>query len=302
MPALVLVIYDSQVIHDLLEVRLRPEGVTLLHAFDADAGVHMAVERQPDLVLLDVAMPGVSGFDVCRRLKEDSRTTALPVVFLSAVDDIEAKVRGFDLGAVDFVTKPFHPSELRARVRAVLRTKRYQDLLAARAQLDGLTGLWNRFYFDRRVAEELAASRRYGRVVSLAMLDLDFFKRCNDRFGHPFGDRVLQHVGETLAHTLRTTDAACRYGGEEFALILPDSDLRAASIACRRVRERIAELSFAVDGETVRITASIGLACTTLLGAENVNPESLIRLADDALYRAKHTGRDCVCIALAAAA
>src|SRR5262245_45435509 len=187
----VLVIDDSELIHDVLAVRLRPEEVLLHRATSAADGVARARELAPDLILLDLTLPDATGFEVLRRLKEDPATAQVPVIFLTAAADTEAKVKAFDAGAVDYVTKPFQVAELRARVRAALRTKRYQDLLATRAQIDGVTGLWNRAYLDQRLAEETAALRRHQRPFALLMIDLDGFKELNDAHGHPFGDRVL---------------------------------------------------------------------------------------------------------------
>ena len=231
----VLAIDDSPDIHRLLEVRLRPEGLVLHHALSADEGLAKAIALKPDLILLDVHLPLLSGFEVCHRLKSDPVTAGIPVIFLTGASAVQTKVQGFDLGAVDYVVKPFEPAELRARVRAALRTKRFQDLLAARSHVDGLTGVWNRTYFDQRFGDEIAAAKRYGRVVSLIMLDLDHFKGHNDSFGHPFGDQVLQAVGDILHAVLRSTDAPCRFGGEEFALDL-DGDRRGRGADHRRAR------------------------------------------------------------------
>ncbi|HEY4117046.1 MAG TPA: response regulator, partial [Byssovorax sp.] len=190
-----LVIDDSHDIHSLLEVRLRPEGLRVHHAHDGEQGVKMTEALLPDVILLDVEMPEVSGFDVCRRLKADPRTSGIPIIFLTGASDVDTKVHGFDLGAVDYVTKPFEPAELRARVRAALRTKRYQDLLETRASIDGLTGLSTRRCFDERLAAEVQLANVERRSLSLVMLDVDHFKSLNDTYGHPFGDRVLQSLG-----------------------------------------------------------------------------------------------------------
>ena len=293
----VLVIDDSVEIHYLLEARLRPERLELRYALGAEEGLSAARALQPDLILLDVSMPERSGFEVCRLLKEDPRTAALPIIFLSGSTDVVNKVLGFELGAVDYVTKPFDPAELRARVRSALRMKRYQDMLAARAQLDGLTGLWNRAYFDRRVVEEIAAVQRYGRRLCLVMLDIDHFKALNDRHGHPFGDQVLQGVGECLAAAVRTADAACRYGGEEFCLILGETDSQGGLVLAQRVRERFGELNLWCAGQVVPVTASFGVASSDQFQeAAELSARQLIAAADAAMYLAKTGGRDQVCV------
>jgi DNA-binding response OmpR family regulator len=156
----VLVIDDSPEIHRLLDLCFRPEGLVVHHALDAARWLALARELRPHLVLLDVELPLMTGFEVCQQLKQDPLTEALPVIFLSAAADVRAKVQGRDLGAIDYVTKPFDPSELRARVRAALRTKQAHDVLATRSLVDGLTGIWNRSYFNQRFGEEVSAARR----------------------------------------------------------------------------------------------------------------------------------------------
>jgi diguanylate cyclase (GGDEF)-like protein len=294
----VLVIDDSSDIHDILYVRLKPEDVVLHRAMDAKDGLARARDLLPDLILLDIDMPGMSGLELCQKLKQDGATASIPIIFLTGSADVEVKVQGFDLGAVDYVTKPFQPAELRARVRAALRTKRYHDLLSRRAQIDGLTGLWNRSYFDRRLEEETMAVQRYGRQLSLILLDVDHFKRVNDTHGHPFGDRVLQLVGEAVHRSLRGVDAPCRYGGEEFAVLLTQTDLAGAEIVAGRLRAAVAALGLSHRGTAVTVTASCGVASSEL-----VTPMSrctgalLVEMADEALYAAKQAGRDRVCSA-----
>lgn len=289
----VLAIDDQPEVHQLLELRLRPEALRLHHALTAEEGLDKALKLQPDLILLDIDMPEISGFDVCQRLKSDPGTMLVPIIFLTGTVDVETKVRCFDLGAMDYVVKPFQPEELRARVRAALRTKRYQDLLAVRTQLDALTGIWNRSYFDRRMFEEVAAVRRYKRKLCLTMIDLDHFKTCNDRYGHPFGDQVLQAAGDALSSTLRTTDAACRYGGEEFAVILSETGLEGGMIAAERLQRQLAALEFFPRGEQVLVTASLGVASTEqFTDLSKLTVGSLIDAADRALYAAKKAGRN----------
>ena len=295
-PACVLAIDDSPEVLALLQVRLKPEGIKLHTASTFDEGLAMAMELLPDLILLDVDIPEHSGLDLCRRLKEEGATSAIPIIFLTGSNDIETKVHGFDLGAIDYVTKPFHPAELRARVRAALRMKRAQDLLTERAQIDALTGLRNRAYLDDRLLMEMAQSVRMQRPLSLVLVDLDHFKRCNDTYGHPFGDLVLQRIGDTLTRAIRPCDAACRYGGEELALILTDTTIEAAHLVADRIRVTIRELEFAPKGQAVTVTASVGVAeaLAVLENIDEVRPADLVAAADEALYRAKHEGRDCV--------
>lgn len=295
MTANVLAIDDSPDVLALLAVRLRPEDINLQTALSYDEGLALAFGNLPDLILLDVDMPEHSGLDLCRRLKAEPATRNIPVIFLTASNDIETKVHGFDLGAVDYVVKPFHPAELRARVRAALRMKRAQDLLTEKIQIDALTGLRNRAFFDERLAADAASCLRRVKPLSLVMLDLDHFKRLNDDFGHPFGDSVLQRVGDLLVRSVRPTDVPCRYGGEELAVILPDTTAQDALHIADRLREQIRALPFAPRGKPVTATASFGLA--ELLDIARVvepTPARLLAAADDALYQAKRDGRNCV--------
>jgi two-component system, cell cycle response regulator len=293
----VLAIDDSPDIHRLLDVRLRPEKLILHHAFSAEEGLVKAIELRPDLVLLDVDLPLMTGFEVCQELKKNPATAEIPIIFLTGANEVHTKVQGFDLGAVDYVVKPFEPAELRARVRAALRAKRFHDLLSARSHVDGLTGVWNRSYFNQRIGDEVSAAKRYGRTVTLLMVDLDHFKRHNDSFGHPFGDQVLEVMGEILHTSLRTTDAPCRYGGEEFALILTETPEQGAVITAERIRQQIARYPFRPKDQHVEVTASFGIASSAIFERASLTVSQLVTAADDALYQAKHEGRNRVCIA-----
>jgi diguanylate cyclase (GGDEF)-like protein len=293
----VLAIDDSPDVHHLLDVRLRPEGLILHHALDAMQGLAMAIDLHPDLILLDVDLPLITGFEVCQKLKDDPVTAQIPVIFLTGAAEVYAKVQGFDLGAVDYVTKPFEPAELRARVRAALRTKRFHDILAARSHIDGLTGIWNRSYFTQRMGEECSAAKRYGRTVSLILLDIDHFKSLNDAHGHPFGDLVLQTFGDLFNSFLRATDAPCRFGGEEFAFILTETDLDGAMVTAERLRVEISEAPFQPKTGRLQVTASLGVACSDMFDKGAVTVSAIVTAADDALYRAKHEGRNRVCAA-----
>lgn len=289
----VLVIDDSPEIHRLLDARLKPEVANIYHAMNASQGIVTAIQQRPDLILLDMEMPGISGLALCRTLKEDPRTAFIPIIFLTGNEDVNVKIRGFDLGAVDYITKPFNTAELRARVRAALRSKRYLDLLSARAQIDGLTGLYNRAYFEQRLAQELLATARYQRLVSLILIDLDHFKQINDSFGHPFGDLVLQRTSEVLLANVRATDVACRYGGEELVVILPETSMDGALTVAGRIRAQIAALLMIQQGQPRSVTASLGLSSTECFRAtDRVTSAMLIEAADKALYEAKRGGRN----------
>jgi diguanylate cyclase (GGDEF)-like protein len=295
-PACVLAVDDSPEVLALLRARLKPEAIELVTAGSYAEGLALALELRPDLVLLDVEMPEHSGLDLCRRLKEDPGTANIPVIFLTASSNVDTKVHGFDLGASDYVTKPFHPAELRARVRAALRMKRAQDLLTQRAQIDALTGLHNRAYLDELLEASIRRATHGGAPLSLVMMDLDHFKSLNDSYGHPFGDLVLQRVGDLLSRSTRPCDTACRYGGEEMALVLTDTDIAGARAVAERIRGALEEIELAPRGKLVSVTASFGVAeaLATVTPGEELRASVLIAAADAALYVAKSDGRNCV--------
>jgi diguanylate cyclase (GGDEF)-like protein len=285
----VLAIDDSELIHRLLRVRLQYEQIELHGAVDAHQGLRMAKGLVPDVILLDIEMDGMDGFEVLQALKADLDLQDIPVIFISATASMEDRVRALDLGAVDFVAKPFEVVELKARVRSALRVQHLVKMLAQKAQVDGLTGLWNRTYFDRRLGQEFAEERRHPRGLSLVMCDVDGFKRLNDECGHPFGDLVLERLSKIL-QSGRTSDIACRYGGEEFGIILPNTAGDEAIEVAERYRAAFEQETWPGAPGRV-ITASFGIAdLSSLAGAQG--PEDLVAAADAALYRAKVNGRN----------
>lgn len=285
----ILVIDDSPDIHTLVKVRLGKEQLVIRCASDGVSGLAEAREFKPDLILLDVDMPDRDGFAVCADLKSDSMTKDIPVIFLSAATSTKDKIRGLELGATDYVTKPFDPAELQARVRASLRTSELVDLLSKKAMIDGLTGLWNRTYLDAHVTIELSAARRSGQPLSCIMADVDCFKSINDNYGHSFGDDVLRAMASVFVQNCRVEDIICRYGGEEFTILLPNTALDKAAKVAEHLRLAIESRPFSYRTQPVSVTCSFGVA-----NLRATIPPSIIELADQALYGAKHSGRNCV--------
>jgi diguanylate cyclase (GGDEF)-like protein len=286
----ILIIDDSAADRALAEFHLADEEYEIVVAHGGAAGLEAVDFEKPDLILLDVRMPDMTGFEVCRRLQESETARMIPVIFLSGTCDVADKIRGLDVGAVDFVSKPFDAFELKARVRAALRTKRLQDVLRDRALIDPLTELYNRRGFNDRLEQEWARSIRYGSVLALVMMDIDNFKRVNDLFGHPAGDSALRQVARRLADTCRQSDAPFRYGGEEFAFILPQSSAASAEDLAQRLRLAVCSKPFTVAGGDLDLTASFGAA-----GNEGMSDrDGLVTAADAALYLAKAAGKNCV--------
>lgn len=287
----VLAIDDSELIHRLLEARLQGEDLELHSATSSEEGLQKARALKPELILLDISMEGMNGFELLDKLKEDTGTQNIAVIFISGTDEPMDKVRGLDMGAIDFITKPFDAFELKARVRSALRNQYLMRMLEQRAQLDGLTGLWNRTYFDNRLTQEFSEAKRHRRSLTLVLCDIDRFKRLNDQFGHPFGDRVLKHVSQIFSGG-RTSDIVCRYGGEEFGLIFPSTNIERGCEVAERLRVAIEAAKWSGNPDLV-VTASFGV-CDIECLEDDVTPEAMLKLADKMLYKAKQSGRNCV--------
>lgn len=284
---LVLAIDDSPDVVRLLQVRLKSEAVEFASASSGLEGIELARRLRPAVILLDIEMPGTDGLEILRMLKESPDTVQTPVIMLSGLSSAHDKVTAFDLGAADYVTKPFDIAELRVRVRAAIRTFTLFQMLAQRAQIDGLTGLWNRSHFDRRLVEEVSRHARHASPLALAMLDVDRFKHVNDSFGHPAGDAVLAGVGSLLRKIVRDSDVPCRYGGEEFALLMPDTTPEDAAAVCERVRQMLEQVTWPRHPEH-NVTISIGIAGAAK--ATQLAPEAWVERADRNLYAAKSGG------------
>lgn len=285
----VLIIDDSPEVHRLLKARLRHEELELISAHSGAEGLRFAATRTPALVLLDLDMADMDGFEVLRRLKNETATLDIPVIVLSGLHGAQDKVSAFDLGAVDYITKPFNLTELRVRVRSALRLHRLVQMLAQRAHIDGLTGLWNRSHFDARWSDEVAECVRHGRPLSLAMLDVDHFKLINDAYGHPAGDAVLQGLARIFERECRCEDIACRYGGEEFAIVMSQTSPDDAARLCDRIRIAVRETVWPRHPDR-NVTLSIGIAGSSCL--VKMDPARWLEIADRTLYSAKQAGRD----------
>ncbi|HVY46930.1 MAG TPA: diguanylate cyclase, partial [Minicystis sp.] len=251
----------------------------------------------PDLVLLDVFMPETSGFEVLARLRGDPKTRTVPVIVVSALADTAHVVQGLERGANDYVTKPVVIPILTARIEALLRASALvkhlevqKELLAKLAAFDELTGVYNRRSLFHALETEIARSARYGRGLSVLMVDVDRFKGVNDAHGHRVGDDVLRIIAERLAAALRTTDVVARYGGEEFCVLLPETLADGAGRAAERVRDAIASRPVLVADRELAVTVSIGVTSWDAVGP----PPDLLGEADAALLAAKRDGRNCV--------
>ncbi|MEZ5101912.1 MAG: diguanylate cyclase [Thermoleophilia bacterium] len=292
----ILVADDDPDILGLLAFVLRKAGYEVVTAPHGGEALRMARETEPDLVLLDVSMPVLNGYEVCEQLVT-SVPDAPPVIFLTAHGHSSARVQGLDAGAVDYVVKPFDAQELTARVRAALRTKAARDMLAAEASTDALTGLLNRSQLYSRAAEAVSLARRHNRPLACIMVDLDHFKKINDTYGHAAGDAVLREAAQRLRTVGRVSDVVVRYGGEEFLVLLPETDIDGAAAIAERIRTTLSATPIRVEDALgsqgwldLTVTASLGIA--TWDGETMDGPNALLAVADGALYRAKQNGRD----------
>ncbi|MBK1734648.1 diguanylate cyclase response regulator [Halorhodospira abdelmalekii] len=256
------------------------------------AMVQNASQPPPDLILLDIQMPDIDGYEICRRLKEDPATTGIAIIFVTALDAASDEEHGLNLGAVDYIAKPFNPAIVRARVRTHMSLKRKTDLLEQYALLDGLTGIPNRRYFDEQVQSEVRRSVREGSPLSLVMLDIDHFKLFNDHYGHGAGDLCLQKVARALSGALlRPGDRVCRYGGEEFVALLPATDAAGARVVAEQLRAAVEALAIDHEYSSTGPVVSISLGIATI-DLNTPSPALLLQQADEALYRAKVAGRN----------
>jgi two-component system, cell cycle response regulator len=313
---LVLLVDDDRAVLELLRRGLEPQGYRFVEAEDGTQALTAIRKHHPDLILMDVEMPGLGGVEVCRIVKANQGAGfAFTPVILMTAGRSSGKVEGLELGADDYLIKPFDMLELSARVKSMLRLKALQDTLveknkeldrmnheleekrAALEQLsrtDGLTGLVNRRHFEERLAAEWARSERYRSPLSCLLLDIDHFKKVNDTWGHPFGDVVLKEVAGVARRALRDVDVIARYGGEEIIALLPETSPEEAWRAAERVRMGVEAMRLTCrtvePPQSVRCTASIGVA--TAPGPAVESAEQLVQLADECLYEAKQGGRN----------
>lgn len=303
----ILVVDDVPVNIQLLVTYLSVEGYDVISAKDGHDAMKAVKEHQPDLVLLDVMMPKMNGFEVCKAIKSDDATKFIPVILVTALNELEDKVKGMVSGADDFLTKPFNKLELLVRVRSLLRIKHLHDELQEKvielqrtkeelrqlAITDGLTGLYNYRYFKEQLLQEVNRAQRHNLNISVVMIDIDHFKHYNDKNGHPAGDVVLKDIARLLRDNIRNIDLAARYGGEEFSLILIETDKPPAKIVSEKIRKLVEDYGFAYENSQPegRLTISTGVATFPEDGEDF---DTLVSQADQRLYRAKEAGRNLI--------
>ncbi len=317
----ILVVDDTPPNLQLLLTMLMRKGYEVCGAVDGTTALLEVQNQLPDLVLLDVNMPNINGFQVCEYLKSSDRTRDIPVIFISARDEVLDKVQAFAVGAVDYITKPFQIAEVLVRVENQLALRRLQrqlqeqneqlkqeinsriiaerllqeanEQLGRLVNLDGLTQLANRRCFDEYLEQEWQRLAREQSPLSLIMCDIDFFKNYNDTYGHVAGDDCLRKVSRVIKQAVRRpADLAARYGGEEFVLVLPNTDVEGAMGVTEIIRQNLLELAILHEDSAVSNWVTFSMGVTSLVPKVDSNPSVLLTAADYALYRAKELGRD----------
>ena len=290
--SVILIIDDNPKSIKALSLVVRDFG-DVIFATSGVAGISMAMKTKPDLILLDVEMPGMNGYEVCRQLKADAATRGSNIIIVTSHKSVEHEVAALEAGAADFITKPLNAPLVRARVKTQLLVKKQADELHKLAELDGLTGIYNRRYFDELFTQEWRRHQRQRSPLGLALVDVDFFKAYNDAYGHQEGDECLRAVANGLKGALRRSgEQIARYGGEEFVIILPYTEIdelrRIGSWLCEQIRDL--RIPHAKSQVADCVTISVGLACS-VPGINNTQT-NLLGQADKALYQAKADGRN----------
>lgn len=289
-----LLIVDDEVINiRMLDGMLRDEYLISV-ALNGEQALARAFAIPPDLILLDVQMTGMDGFEVCRRLKANVLTRDIPVIFVTTMTDAAEEYKGLELGAVDYITKPYRPSIVQIRLKNHLELKQQRDLFNRLSSLDGLTGIANRRHFDSFLAQEWSRSVRNDDEIALLLMDVDHFKNFNDHYGHVAGDDCLKCVAKTLTESVsRSTDLVARYGGEEFVCVLSSTDLEGSIRVAEKMRLSILSLSIphAFSETHSTVTLSFGVAVARP-GQREMLPSDLLLAADRLLYQAKNSGRN----------
>lgn len=271
----------------------------VLFAMNGEKALEVAAASAPDVILLDVMLPGMDGFEVCSRLKAEPLTRDIPVIFVTGLGDMAAETRALELGAMDYIPKPINPPVVRMRVRNQVELKQARDKLARLATTDGLTGLANRRRFDEALAMEHARHVRSGSRLALIMLDIDHFKLFNDTYGHVRGDDCLRAVAGVLRSTLhRATDLAARYGGEEFVCILPDTaSPEGVRKVAEHIRQAVSDLNIPHGNAPTADHLTVSLGVVTACCTSNTSPSGLVVQVDEQLYKAKTEGRNSISFA-----
>lgn len=295
-PLTILVIEDHPDQRDLLAIVLQREGYRVVTAGNGVEAMEKLQKEDVQIALSDIMMPKMDGFELIKAIRSEPSFKGIYMILITARIQEGDRVRGLDLGADDYITKPFSFSELLARVRVGSRVVNYQQNLEYQTQTDPLTGLFNRRAFERKIAEEYERAKRYTHAVSVLLLDIDNFKNINDTYGHHGGDMALVKISAILRERTRRSDFPARYGGEEFVLILPETDQESALQVANKIHEEIRSQMFGTTTTPFALTVSIGLSSTSTKPYSDWR--QMLEDADQAMYLAKNSGKDRVQVCL----
>ena len=285
----ILIVDDTVENLDILAEILQDYDV--IDAINGKMALEIVHEEKVDLILLDIMMPEMDGYEVCQRLKSDPVSKDIPIIFLTAKTDEASIEKAYDVGGGDYVTKPFLPKELLSRVKKELQIQQMMQELKRLAATDPLTRLYNRRHFDENTQPLYQLARREGKPLSLIMLDIDKFKSINDNYGHYIGDQVIIHLAETIKQNQRKSDLSARFGGEEFVMLLPNTDLQGANVLAEKLRKNVQDAVLEISRRQIlQYTISLGVAEINVSRGESIVEG--IKKADVALYEAKEGGRN----------
>ncbi len=289
----ILAVDDTAMNLDILEELL--EQYDVITAISGEDALKIVNEEEIDLILLDIMMPNMDGYEVCKQLKENQITKDIPIIFITAKTDEDSIEKAYDLGGTDYVTKPFRAKELLSRVKKELK---YQDMvkeLKLLASTDAMTKLYNRRYFEKVALYIFNLAKRDTKDLSLIMIDIDDFKNVNDTYGHKVGDDVIIELANILLETQRKSDIICRYGGEEFVILLSNTSIDGANTVAQKLREDVEQsIVLLEDNRELKYTISLGVSQVNIQKETSI--ELVLKRADEALYEAKKSGKNKVCI------
>lgn len=290
MTSKILVVEDTQKDFDFLKAALEKEKFTIIRSEDGKKLIALMEKELPDLIILDLILPETDGFELCSMIRSEERFLNIPVLFFTSSMSMDNKLLGLQLGASDFLSKDCDPRELVIRIKNLLYSKKRFDEVVMLSVVDSLTHVYNRRYFQHRLRDEFERGRRYDRDFCCLIIDVDKFKDVNDTLGHPIGDKVLKSIADILRTNIRAADILCRYGGDEFGLLLPETNFQGAYVTAERVRSKVEKTNLATAEQPVFISLSCGISSLVEGGAVGI--DELVTQADVALYKAKKAGRN----------
>ncbi len=286
----IFIVEDNKKDAAFLQAILEKAGYAVINAPDGKTAFEMLEKYQPDIIILDLLLPDIDGFEICKRLRSEERFLSIPILFLTSSVNLDNKLLGLQLGAADFLDKGCDKRELLLRLKNLLRYKKQYDEIVRLSVVDSLTHVYNRRYFQHRLMDEFERGRRYAREFCCVIVDVDNFKIINDTFGHPVGDDVLRHIAAILRRNIRAADVLCRYGGDEFGLLLPETNFPGAFVIVERVRSIVEKTKFSKTDNSTKVSLSFGMS--SLIEGGALGMDELVTQADVALYQAKRAGRN----------